>query len=209
MLSRGLKILAQTTGIAFMLWLLAAVGLGGFVYATGRVDQAEPSDVIVVLGSGLRRDGSPGPSLYRRTAKAADLYHEGIAPSLICTGGFTAGQIRSEAAACADLLVERGVPASAIVLEESSRSTLENAIHTREIMAARVWDTAVVVSDGYHLLRAEWIFRDQGLSVVMSPADSDPPPYSLLVALAREVAALHLQALISLFNLPITYVPVF
>lgn len=209
MAKRWIKRGLYAAGIIFILWLLAALGLGVAVYTEGRNDQAEPSDVIVVLGSGLRRDSTPGPALYRRTARAAELYQQGIAPHIICTGGFTAGHVRSEADACAELLREHGVPESAITLEERSRSTIENAAYTREIMDANGWQTAVVVSDGYHLLRAGWIFRDAGIQTVTSPADSDPPPYSLLVALAREVAALHLQALITLFNLPITYVPTF
>lgn len=209
MTTRWLKRGLYVAGIIAMLWMLAAAGLGVAVYTQGRIDHAEPSDVIVVLGSGLRRDGSPGPALYRRAEKAVRLYDEGIAPTLICTGGYTAGQIRSEAQACADILEDNGVPASAIVLEERSRSTIENAAYTREIMDANGWQTAVVVSDGYHLLRAGWIFEQAGIQAVTSPADSDPPGYSLLAAIVREVAALHLQALITLLNLPITYVPAF
>ena len=195
-------------GAILAVWLAVAFLLGVAAYSQGRMDHAEPSDVIVVLGSGLRRDNSPGPALYRRAIKAADLYAQGIAPSIICTGGIAANRTRSEADACAEILVDQGVPASAIVLEERSRSTIENALFTRDIMAERGWNTAVVVSDGYHLLRASWIFGDLGLNVVTSPAETDPPPYTLFTSLAREVAALHLQALISLFNLPITHVPV-
>lgn len=209
MATRWLKRGLYLAGIIAILWLLFAAGLGVAVYTQGKIDHAEPSDVIVVLGSGLRRDGSPGPSLYRRADKAARLYAEGYAPQIICTGGYTAGQIRSEAAACAEILRDEGVPASVITLEERSRSTIENAAYTREIMDSNGWQTALVVSDGYHLLRAGWIFEQAGIQAVTSPADSDPPRYSLFVAIVREVAALHLQALITLFNLPVTYVPAF
>jgi uncharacterized SAM-binding protein YcdF (DUF218 family) len=206
---RWLKRILAAAGLVALLWLLIAAGLGMLVYATGRVDNAQPSDVIVVLGSGLRRDNSPGPSLYRRTSKAAELYQQGIAPDIICTGGYTAGHTRSEASACAELLIGYGVPADAITLEDQSRSTLENARNSRAIMEANGWQTAVVVSDGYHLLRAGWIFREAGIGAVTSPAASNPPAYSFATAIVREVAALHLQALISVFNLPVTYVSVF
>jgi len=206
MLKRWLKRGFYLAASLILLWLLAAAGLGVAVYTQGRIDHAEPGDVIVVLGSGLRRDGSPGPSLYRRAGKAARLYAEGYAPVLICTGGFTAGHTRSEADACAEILRSEGVPASAILLEERSRSTIENALYTREMMDANGWQTAIVVSDGYHLLRAGWIFREAGIQAVTSPADSDPPRFSLFTAIVREVAALHLQALITLLDLPVTYV---
>lgn len=204
-LKRGLV----SVGLLVVVWFVFAAGLSVAIFANGRADHAEPSDVIVVLGSGLRRDNSPGPSLYRRTVKAADLYRQGIAPNVICTGGFTEGHTRSEASACAALLMDYGVPEQAILLEERSRSTLENALYTREIMQSNGWQTAVVVSDGYHLLRAGWIFQMTGIDAVMSPAASNPPAFSLVTAIAREVLALHWQALISLFNLPVTYVSVF
>ena len=209
MTKRWLKRGFYLAGLLALLWLLAAAGLGVAVYTQGKLDHAEPGDVIVVLGSGLRRDGSPGPSLYRRAGKAAALYAQGYAPAIICTGGFTAGHSRSEADACAEILRNEGVPASAILLEERSRSTIENARYTREIMDANGWQTAVVVSDGYHLLRAGWIFQQAGVQAVTSPAETDPPRFSLFTAIVREVAALHLQALITLLNLPVTYVPVF
>lgn len=209
MAKRWLKRGLIFAGVFFGVWLTVAVLLGVTVLVTGRQDHAVPSDVIVVLGSGLRRDSSPGPALYRRTAKAIELYEQGFAPHVICTGGFTAGHTRSEADACRELLEAASIPPSAITLEERSRSTIENALYTREIMDANGWQTALVVSDAYHLLRAGWIFREAGIQAVTSPANTDPPRYGLFTATAREVAALHLQALIALLGLPVTYVPVF
>lgn len=203
-IKRGLYL----AGLLAFLWLLFAAGLSAAIFTNSRIDHAELSDVIVVLGSGLRGDNSPGPALYRRTRKAAVLYQQGIAPNIICTGGYTEGHTRSEADACAELLIGYGVPEQAITLEERSRSTLENASYTREIMNANGWQTAVVVSDGYHLLRAGWIFQLAGIPAVTSPADTSPPFYSLLTAIVREVLALHWQALIALFDLPITYVAI-
>lgn len=65
MATRWLKRGLYLAGIIAILWLLFAAGLGVAVYTQGKIDHAEPSDVIVVLGSGLRRDGSPGPSPVR------------------------------------------------------------------------------------------------------------------------------------------------
>lgn len=187
-------------------WMLICIALAGVVYAYSQVDGARESDVIIVLGAGLRRDGRPGPALIRRGAKAAALYAEGYAQHIICSGGFAMTQARSEAEACFDVLVDNGVPEDAIVLESRSRSTEENAAYSRAIMQENGWETALVVSDGYHLLRAQWIFAQQGVSISTSPA-APPSLLNLLTSIGREVVALHWQALKSILNLPVTYVP--
>lgn len=192
---------------AILLWIIGVLVLGGLIAAYSQIERAESADVIVVLGAGLRRDGRPGLALIRRAAQAAILYKEGYAPNIICTGGYPINAPRSEASACAELLREEGVPAAVILEEDRSRSTEENAIYTREMMDANGWDSAVIVSDGYHLLRATWIFNMQGIANTTSPA-SNPSVGSYLFSFGREIAAFHWQVLKGVLNLPFTYVPV-
>jgi uncharacterized SAM-binding protein YcdF (DUF218 family) len=189
-----------------MVWMALCLGLAGIVYAYSRGDGAQTADVILVLGAGLRRDGQPGPALWRRGEKAAQLFHQGYAEHVLCSGGMTTRQPRSEADACREVLMSNGVPEAAVLLEERSRSTEENAAYTREIMEANGWETALVVSDGYHLLRARWIFAQQGISVYTSPS-ADPPLVNHVISIGREVVALHWQLVKSVLNLPVTYVP--
>jgi uncharacterized SAM-binding protein YcdF (DUF218 family) len=104
-------------------------------------------------------------------------------------------------------LKAEGVPDEVITLEDRSRSTEENALYAYEIMDENGWTTAVLVSDGYHLFRANWIFQMQGIQVYPSPAkgaDSRWGNYSL--SIAREIVALHWQVLKETLGLPVTYV---
>jgi uncharacterized SAM-binding protein YcdF (DUF218 family) len=192
--------------ILLLVWMLLCVALAGVVFAYSRSDGAQQADVIVVLGAGLRRDGRPGPAIVRRGERAAQLYAEGYATVILCSGGFAINQTRSEADACREVLLENGVPEAAILLEDRSRSTEENALYTSELMQTNGWDTLLVVSDGYHLLRTQWIFSRQGLSIYTSPA-ADPPLINHLFSIGREVVALHWQLFKTLFNLPVTFVP--
>lgn len=187
-------------------WLAFACVLGATVFVYGLSDRAQPSDVIVVLGAGLNRDLSPSPGEVRRATRAAELWKAGYAPVIICSGGYAQWATRSEATGCAQVLRANGVPEDVIVLEERSRSTEENAVYSHEIMQARGWNTAVVVSDGYHLLRATWIFSAEGVSFTTSPA-AQPPFFNLLSSLAREVVALHWQVFKTALGLPYTFVP--
>jgi uncharacterized SAM-binding protein YcdF (DUF218 family) len=177
------------------------------IEAYGQVDRAQAADVIIVLGAGLRRDNTPGPALTRRTLHGANLWKQGLAPVIICAGGKPGNRTRSEADACAELLRGQGIPDSAIILEERSRSTEENALYSRELMDARGWQTAILVSDPYHLFRANDIFSGAGIPVYTSPVtEMRLNPSEYMVYMLREIVALHWLAVKQVFNIPITYV---
>ncbi|NWG16871.1 MAG: YdcF family protein [Chloroflexi bacterium] len=193
---------------ALALWLVLALLLAVTIHLYGRFERSpQPADVIIVLGAGVRADGRPGPALTRRSTHAADLWHNGLAPRIICSGGMPGHTHRSEADACAEILRGLGVPAAAILLEDASRSTEENAIQSHKIMAANGWQTAILVSDGFHILRAEWIFRLRGVNISLSPViDSRPGALEYALQIGREIVALHWQVFKEIFNVPITYV---
>jgi uncharacterized SAM-binding protein YcdF (DUF218 family) len=190
-----------------ILWLIGVVLLAIFIYVYGKLDRAQEADVIVVLGAGVQRNNRPGPALIRRSTQAAALWQKGLVTHVICSGGTPGDVRRSEADACRELLVEAGVPASAILMEDRSRSTEENAFYTRQVMDEHGWKTAIVVSDGYHLLRATWLFTQVGITVYTSPA-ADPSFGNWLTSMGRELAAFHWQAFKDTLGLPFTYVPV-
>ncbi len=192
--------------IAVGAWLIFNCMIALIVFVYGLPDHAQHEDVIIVLGSGLNRDLSPNPATIRRGERGAELWKQGYAPMVICSGGFATWASRSEADGCAQVLRENGVPNDAIILEEQSRSTEENALHSHQIMQARGWKSALVVSDGYHLLRATWIFSAEGISGSTSPA-AQPPLLNLLSSVLREVVALYWQVFKTILNLPVTYIP--
>jgi uncharacterized SAM-binding protein YcdF (DUF218 family) len=201
---RLLRILLVLLGV----WLVVCLVIAGVVHSYGLTDRAQPADVIIVLGSGLNRNLTPGPSLRARSERAAELWHQRYAPMIICSGGYAAQwATRSEADGCAEVLRDNGVPADAIILEEQSRSTEENAAYSHMIMREHGWDTALVVSDGYHLLRATWIFTQEGMTFTTSPTTTPPRFLNYVTALAREVVALHWQVFKTIFGLPYTFVP--
>lgn len=155
---------ARRAAVAFTLLLvLGLLALTTLMLAYGAQDQARPADVIVVLGAG--ENGTE-----RRTAHGIALYHDGIAPWMICSGGYRYKDGASEAELCASFAREAGVPASAVILEPESRTTEQNAENAAQIMRDRDLVSAVVVSDSYHLLRARWLFEREDVTVWTSPA---------------------------------------
>jgi uncharacterized SAM-binding protein YcdF (DUF218 family) len=187
------------------LWLAGIVLLFAFVLLVGQQSDAVPSDAIVVLGAGLRRDGEAGDALRRRTLWAAEAYQAGYAPVVICTGGRSTPTSRSEADACRDVLLRAGVPESAIVLEDQSRSTEENALFSQRIFAERGWTTAVLVTDGFHMFRAAQLFNDYGIANTRLPLPRERIRISLMLGGAlREVLAWHWYAAKTVLRLPYT-----
>ncbi|MEJ6390932.1 YdcF family protein [Gymnodinialimonas ulvae] len=116
---------------------------------------------IVVLGAAVWPDG-PSPTLRRRVAHGASLYHAGAGRVVICCGGL-GRHPPSEASAMADLLRSADVPASAIHLEDQSTNTTENLRFALPILRDLGTNRVLIVSDAYHLPRARLIARRLGL----------------------------------------------
>ncbi len=161
--------------VLIMLWLGVAViaVLYERVDARAKVDAARRADAIIVLGSAVWPGERPSPSLNARVQHAIALYHAGYAPALIFCGGL-GNYPPSEAEMMRRVASNAGVPANAIVLDDQSRSTEENIANAKAIMDARDWHTALIVSDPFHLLRAELMARDLGIEAYGSGASNSP-----------------------------------
>ncbi len=151
---------------------------------------ARRADAIVVLGAAVRPDGRPGQALLRRIRHAVALYAAGAAPRLILCGADCHGAGVSEAAAMREVALAGGVPADAILLDERSTSTFENAAETAALLRTHGLGSVILVSEPFHLPRARLLFRLQGVAVAgVSPAPPGPLPYRLRMAL-RELVRL-------------------
>ncbi|MGE0788557.1 MAG: YdcF family protein [Sandaracinaceae bacterium] len=111
-------------------------------------------DAIVVLGCRVRPDGTPSPSLARRARAGAALWSRGHAERLVLSGG-GAGPT-SEAKVAARVAEDEGVPASVLTLEEASSRTESNVTCCLDLLGADA--RVLVVTDAFHLPRAEWLF---------------------------------------------------
>jgi uncharacterized SAM-binding protein YcdF (DUF218 family) len=161
-------------------WVLLGVGLvvvllAGYylvslyqVWSTGRSDQARPVDAIVVLGA-AQYDGDPSPQLAARLDHVVELWPQGYAPIVVVTGGNQPGDRFTEAEASANYLVERGVPADAIVQEGAGHSTYESLRAVADVLEGRGLSRVLIVTDPYHALRSRLIAQDVGLTAYVSP----------------------------------------
>ena len=178
MIIAGLKTLVKSRILlapllSLVLILGAIVALYQRVDAQSQVDEARRVDTIIVLGSAVWPGGRASPSLNARAQHGIALYQAGYASHLILTGGL--GQYApTEAEVMRRLAAAAGIPAEAIVLEDTSHSTEEQLTNVKRMMDERGWRSALIVSDPFHLYRADMMARDLGIIAYGSPASNSP-----------------------------------
>jgi len=144
-----------------------------FHYPKVNEETLPKADAIVILGGGqyygwLKKQNIRLDDLESsRVAAGARAWLAGRAPVIILTGGKT-GRI-SEAQRMAEAINRLGVPDSALLLEERSRSTRDNALYTAALAKPRGVRTVLLVTSGLHMPRAVLVFREAGFHVVPVP----------------------------------------
>ena len=144
---RRLILLLTLAGVPLYLAIV-----GAFLVRYGAQDRARKADAIVIFGARVNANGQASPILRARTRHAFELWQRGLAPKIVCTGGV--GDFPpAEACVSEQLLKNWGVPQSAILVEDRSTSTRENARNAAALLArgARV----IAVSEPFHLWRCE------------------------------------------------------
>ena len=167
-----------------LVWNVIAVGISAlvisFAYVALRIeqqstrDEAQPSDVILVLGAAEYR-GRPSPVLRARLDHAFDLYRRKLAPHIMTTGGAGGDPVFTEGEVGRSYLISRGVPSEAIIVENESESTVESLAMGGEIMRRMGLHSVIVVSDGYHIYRVKRMLQATGLKVYGSPRKETRP----------------------------------
>ena len=138
------------------------------------VDEAQPADVIIVLGAAEYR-GRPSPVLRARLDHALELYNSHLAPRIMTTGGAGGDPVFTEGGVGRSYLMSRGVPAEAIIVESEAESTVESTTLASEKMRRMGLRSAIVVSDGYHIYRVKKMLQSAGVHVYGSPRREQHP----------------------------------
>lgn len=138
------------------------------------------ADAIVVLGGAIGpvsrfdQGDADAPALAgNRVALAARVWREQRAASILLSGG-PAARTRgvAEARIMAAVLRKLGVPEQAMVLEDRSTSTRDNARNSAAIARQRGWRRVVLITSPLHLPRAARLFEREGLQVLpMAPPE--------------------------------------
>jgi uncharacterized SAM-binding protein YcdF (DUF218 family) len=175
-------------GTGLVLWLLAlliwgisigptASGLFRSLERGQTVPQPLRGDVIVLLGGGLF-DGAPdfsGPGslpgdMMARLVTAVRVQRQLGVPIIVSGGVVYAGR-SAEAPVIRRLLVDLGVPAEQVIMEDKSRDTEDNARFSKEILRRYGFAQPLLLTSAYHMRRSLAAFQRVGVAVTPLPAN--------------------------------------
>ena len=182
----------EGTGLLVRTALLGAAATGLLflhLLCFGATDYRRPADAAVVFGARVHEDGAASTALRDRILTACDLYDEGLVRFLVLSGGKSSEAPVSEPACMKRIALARGVPASALILDEQGRDTRATIENLRAIASEHGLARFLMVSHDYHLLRIQLASRRAGLEVFTVPARETAPWPGKHRAVLREGAA--------------------
>lgn len=187
----GRQRLAMGLGVLSLAWLwvwslpVASHAVRGYLedqHPAMNASAMPEAGAIVVLGGGTSplSYGEPYPNLGAASDRewhGARLYQAGKAPLLVLTGGHDPQyRATSSAETMRRFMSALGVPDSAMLLEERSRNTTQNAEFTANVLAGQGISRILLVTSALHMPRSKALFEAQGLEVIPAATDHEVRP---------------------------------
>lgn len=177
------KILWITAVILFFLILATPFAISSYVkasmekYLVSDIEAKEmDADCILVLGAGLKADGTPNHMLQDRLDKGIELYKAGAAPKLLLSGD-NGQEEYDEVNAMKKYVLEAGIPSEDIFLDHAGFSTYESMYRAYDIFLVK---KVIIITQRYHQYRALYTARGlgiEGYGVVSEPRSYEGQTY--------------------------------
>ncbi len=124
-------------------------------------------DCIIVLGAGVRSDGSPSPMLQDRLNTGIELYENGVSDRILMSGDHTKKGY-DEVNIMKDYAINKGIPSENVFMDHAGISTYDSIYRAKEIFRA---EKILIVTQEYHLYRALHIAEKLGVEAYGVSAD--------------------------------------
>ncbi len=172
---RPYKIAALVVALAILAFVAAMLSLSAYVktesedFVFGVDDEIQGKyDCILVLGAGLKKDGTPSNMLEDRLRRAYSLYESGVSDKILVSGDNGRISYNEPVAMAKYLVLNMGVPEEDVVIDYAGFSTYDSLYRARDIFCA---ERVVVVTQEYHLYRAVYTAQRLGLFAVGASSD--------------------------------------
>lgn len=174
----------------------------------GRHKPKYDKDFVIILGAGIRKDGTLTPLLAGRVDRAIEFaknQEKEINKKIIFvpSGGKGEDEIMAEAEAMKNYLMSKGIEEKYIIVENKSTNTLENMRFSKQLIEKNKKDGKIIFSTtNYHVFRSGVIANEVG--VKCEGIGSKTKWYFYINALIREfIANLNIQRKKHILNIMI------
>ncbi|WP_258199494.1 YdcF family protein [Paenibacillus endoradicis] len=138
-----------------------------FVVIDGLNDELKPVDVAVVLGNKVETTGQPSERLKARLDKSVELYDGGYYTYIMVSGGIGKEGF-DEAKVMKSYLIDKGIPEDKIIEDSNGYNSYMTAQNTSKIMDELELDSAMVITQYFHVTRTKLAFRKMDIEEVYS-----------------------------------------
>ena len=199
-----IKKLFKICTILLLVCLIVLFTINGYVVGSVRkyisADLPEKADCILILGCGVRPDGTPSGMLADRLTTGISLYKKGSAAKIIMSGDHGRATY-DEVNLMKQYAIDRGVPSEDIFMDHAGFSTYESMYRARDIFQV---ESVIVVTQKYHLYRSVYNARTLGLDAVGYSANLAPYRNGVMREI-REVFARNKDFIYCIFSPKPTY----
>lgn len=124
-------------------------------------------DCIIVLGAGVRPNGTPSDILTDRIQSGVICYNQGLAPKIIMSGDHGRKNY-DEVNVMKSAAIDEGIASEDIFMDHAGFSTYDTMYRAKEIFNVQ---KAVIVTQKFHLYRSMYLAEKLGIECVGVSAD--------------------------------------
>ena len=179
-LKKSIKLILLLMGMWLMIHSICII-------IDGLNDELQTTDVGVVLGNKVQLDGRPSERLKSRLDKTEELYKKGYFPLILVSGG-TGKEGFDEAKVMKAYLVDKGIPKDRIIEDPQGNNSYMTAQHTKSVMDNRGLESAMIITQYYHISRTKLAFEKLGIKNPSS-AHADIMEWRDVYSIVREFPA--------------------
>lgn len=132
------------------------------------------NDAIIVLGAGVKDDGTPSDILADRLETSLEVFEDKVANTFVLSGDHSREDY-NEVGAMKDYILDNNIDERVIFMDHAGFSTYDTMYRAKEIFKI---NKAVIVTNEYHLPRALYIARKLGIDAY--GVKSDKRGYQLI-----------------------------
>lgn len=172
-----------------------------YIYSEEEINNLSDLDCIIVLGAGVRPDGSPSHMLESRLNMGIRLYENNISEKFLLSGDHGRKNYDEVNNMMNFILENTDIDRKDIFLDHAGFSTYESGYRAKAIFKV---EKAVIVTQKYHLYRAIYTARKNGVEAFGVASDDRDWP-GILIHKFRESLAIFKDFWYCVFNIKPTY----